>query len=879
STTEEFVVYDHIKLNTSINCDVVVNDYDVTLTVNVNESSATGFVEINIAGKTYYVLVENGKAVFVSDFIPGTYSCNVTYLGDDYFNPAETIVSFTVSQKNDSLANTTIDVEIGGFENDVIITAFVNESATGLIEFIIEDKAVYIAVNNGKAVYDVVLPAGEYNVMVTYLGDYKFSSNSTSRDFIVQDHMKLNTSIAGNVSVDGYNVTLTAEVIKFATGFVEFSLNGNSIFAELNDGVAVVNAVFLSGEYTVTATYLGDDDFNSNSTNITFRVDEIPQNETSIDSIVEINENNVTITVIVNENATGFVEFDFIGAESFTYYAPVIDGIAVYGGVLAAGRYVVEITYLGDEKFDTNTTTERFEVTGHIKKNTTLDCDVSVNGYLVNLTVNLESDATGFVCFFTGASEYYAPINDGKAVLMFNMHPGNYTFTVVYDGDENYNSANATVEIYVPEIEPEDANLTVSAVNSTITVTVNEEATGYVLVDVDGTGYYAIIEDGQATVNVIGLDEGEYEASVIYSGDDVFAPANATVSVTVPSSGKNDTPVDPEANISISAEGVEVSLPEDATGYVLIDVDGTGYYTAVENGKATFELPKLDLGNHTVSVTYTGDNKYASANATANVTIDGPVETIISDNLTKVEKAPDRFEAVFTDAEGNPLANTEVTFEIKGNVYKRTTDASGKAGMNINLESGVYEVKITNPVTGEVKFNTITVKSRFEDAHDLVKYFRNDSQYRIKVLGDDGNIAPKGTVVKFNINGVFYERSVDENGYVKMNINLNPGTYIITGEYKGCRVSNTITVLPILTADDLVKKYGEANPFEAKLVDGQGNPYANQKLEFNINGVFYYRTTNSNGIAKLNINLMPSAYIITTRYGDAALSNNVIVTT
>ena len=269
---------------------------------------------------------------------------------------------------------------------------------------------------------------------------------------------------------------------------------------------------------------------------------------------------------------------------------------------------------------------------------------------------------------------------------------------------------------------------------------------------------------------------------------------------------------------------------------------------------------------------------YEGAVAEVNVTVGEENKTIISKDLTKIEKAPDRFEANFTDAEGNALVNATVSFEINGNVYNRTTDANGTAGMNINLEAGEYTITITNPTTGETKQNTITVLSRFEDANDLVKYFRNESQYVITVLGDDGKIAPNGTVVTFNINGVFYNRTVNESGQVKLTINLNPGDYVITAEYKGCRVSNNITVLPVLTGNNITKKYGEPGAYEATLVDGQGNPFANQTITFNINGVFYNRTTDSNGIAKLNINLMPGEYIITANYGEARISNKVTVT-
>ena len=91
-------------------------------------------------------------------------------------------------------------------------------------------------------------------------------------------------------------------------------------------------------------------------------------------------------------------------------------------------------------------------------------------------------------------------------------------------------------------------------------------------------------------------------------------------------------------------------------------------------------------------------------------------------------------------------------------------------------------------------------------------------------------------------------------------------------------VSNKIKVLPILSAKDMAKKYGTSNQFVATLVDGQGKPYADQTVQFNINGVFYNRVTNSYGQARLNINLQPGQYIITSSYNGSSIANKVTIT-
>ena len=331
------------------------------------------------------------------------------------------------------------------------------------------------------------------------------------------------------------------------------------------------------------------------------------------------------------------------------------------------------------------------------------------------------------------------------------------------------------------------------------------------------------------------------------------------------------------AAINITEEAVVLFAPGDATGYLLVDVDGIGYYVPVYDGGAEFEMPLLAPGNYTVIATYTGDEDYGMTTEIANITVEEPPETIISEDLIKVEKSPDKFEATFTDINGTPLANTSVEFGLSGSTYKRTTDANGTASMNINLGEGIYAITMVNPVTGEEKMNSITVLPRII-SEDITKYYKNGTQFVAVVLDDEGNPAKAGEIVTFNINGVMYNRTVKEEGKVQMNVNLAAGNYTITTEYKGCKAANNIEVLPIVDTKDLTKKFGESTPFEATLLDGQGKPVAGQKVTFNINGVMYERTSGSDGVAKLNINLQAGEYIITSTFNNCNVANKVTIT-
>ena len=310
---------------------------------------------------------------------------------------------------------------------------------------------------------------------------------------------------------------------------------------------------------------------------------------------------------------------------------------------------------------------------------------------------------------------------------------------------------------------------------------------------------------------------------------------------------------------------------------ITFTINGVDYNrTTDENGTASMAI-NLPSGEYEVITTFDpGYNKTPTVNSNS-LTV---LTTVFGDDLVKVYKNESQYYATFLDGQGNPLASgTEVKFNINGVWYNRKITENGTAKLNINLPQGEYIITAVNPENGEMHTNNITVLSSITDNADLVKYYKNDSQYVVTVLGSDGNPVGAGENVTFNINGVMYTRQTNASGQAKLNINLQPGNYTITAEYNGCKVSNNIEVLPVLRANDLVKKYGVSDQFIAYLVDGQGKPFEGQNVTFNINGVFYNRLTDSDGRAILNIKLGAAmdTYIITSSYNGSSISNKISV--
>lgn len=307
---------------------------------------------------------------------------------------------------------------------------------------------------------------------------------------------------------------------------------------------------------------------------------------------------------------------------------------------------------------------------------------------------------------------------------------------------------------------------------------------------------------------------------------------------------------------------------------ITLTINGVSYNkTTDETGKASLNI-RLNAGNYTIISIFNGNEDYSASNILNNTIL--VVSTINSNDLVKMFRNESQFIATFFDSQGRLLSNQKVYFNINGVIYNKVTNDKGQAKLDINLRPGEYIITSYNGVTKEQKSAIIIVKSILVDNENLVKYYRNGSQYSVKALDCSGN-ALSNVNVTFNINGVFYTKMTNDEGIATLDINLKPGNYIVTAEFNGCTVSNDITVLQILYADDLQMVYGDGSTFDVTLLDGEGNLLADENITFNINGVFYTESTDNDGIARLNINLPPNEYIITSSYNGCNISNNITV--
>ena len=126
----------------------------------------------------------------------------------------------------------------------------------------------------------------------------------------------------------------------------------------------------------------------------------------------------------------------------------------------------------------------------------------------------------------------------------------------------------------------------------------------------------------------------------------------------------------------------------------------------LKDGAASITVADLAAGDHTISVSYSGDGKYAPITQNTTLTIKEPVKPIpkVTKKATKIVAKKKTFKAkvkvkkyTITLKSGKTLLKkVKVTLKVKGKTYKATTNKKGKATFKIkNLKKkGTYKAVI-----------------------------------------------------------------------------------------------------------------------------------------------------------------------------------------
>ncbi len=689
---------------------IIIEKENNTVVVYVGDN-ATGNVTVKVGNETYNATVINGTAIVnLTNVTPGVHDIEVIYSGDENHTNATIDTNINIPKHESPIKVNVGDISVG---DKATITVEVPDKATGVVTIEIDGEKYTKEIVNGVATFEVEgLTAGEKSVSAVYEGDSSYARNFTTDQFKVS---KVNSNLTVEIedAKVGENITVTVHVPSDATGQVLIDINGVGYYVNVTDGVGTIEIPYLpNGTYEVNFTYTGDDKYMSSTNKSTVTVSKLESFVIPTAHNIQVGENEIiklrvpvgatgTVTVVIDTEEYVFnLQNGALGAtysEGTKYNVAIAEGngeIIITG--IPKGEYTVSVKYNGDDKYLPAVNTTIFTVS---KKDTKMDVIDQGNG---TVKVVLPDDATGNVTVSDGNNTYIVEVINGTATIELNdTTPGKHDIEVKYSGDSDYSSNKTTISVEVPKhetpisVEVHDINV---GETETVIVTLPDGATGTVTIEINGKEYTTSdIVNGKATFNVNGLAFGNKTVAVKYSGDDKYQDNYTTGQFTVSKVSSTVTATGKDINVG-KDEVITATVPSDATGRVLVDINGVGYYGEIINGKAKIIIPELPSGKYTAKVVYEGDDKYLPSNNQVKFTVskvNAPISATGDDikpgeDATVVVKVP-------SDATGT------VTITVDGKKY--TADVKdGKAVFVITgLSKGDYDVDAS--YSGDKKYD------------------------------------------------------------------------------------------------------------------------------------------------------------------------------
>ena len=299
-----------------------------------------------------------------------------------------------------------------------------------------------------------------------------------------------------------------------------------------------------------------------------------------------------------------------------------------------------------------------------------------------------------------------------------------------------------------------------------------------------------------------------------------------------------------------------------------------------EDGFFKFNL-NLTQGTYDFDLKFLEDEFYSQSDLSFIVNVlrkDAPNISIEKDSLNVYET----LNILLKDNDGNGIGNKLLKIIISDNrgneetLYAETND-EGIVDLT-DLTSGIYNLAVSlenDEEYNDASFNSnisvmrketqIIYQNMTTTAVDVDTDGRIGKYFFITLKDKEGNLL-KNKHVQIGFKGNVYDRDTDENGSAKLQINLKyAGTYTFAvaylgdDEYNGSFIVAKIVVnkqKPSLTVPaKTYKASAKTKTITATFKSASGKAVNGKKITFTVNGKTYTATTDSNGVAKVNVSL------------------------
>ena len=801
----------------------------------VNETTRIYYSLNHWANTTHTGVYDASKlpsVVFDTNVTSGNIISNASRLNDglfyvDYLPTQYGYVNITV---NYSTGSYTLKINIVPDDSFSALQSLINQTVTGVLNLThgykyyedIDDEYI-----NGLTINKNNLTINAVNCTIDAKGIARIFTDINMSNIVINNiTFKNNNMTRGNLTINGVNVTVQNSGLHNITVLVGeaasvYLINNTELNAFNDNWNVVVNngTLYLSKNRFVNAIY------NTPSGLITSGV------------VVTVMGNKTYIILPMNQNVNATIWDDNrnpIRVDDYKIYTanvlnPKVNYTAKYsnghyyvnGLIVIEGNNTLTSEIVDTSRYSNITYKGALLIASWQAVNTTINltCDVVDNRVIIQVNIT-PRDAPGNITYiFIDSIEYNITLTNATGILNLSstlFDVGFHSVIAYYPAYQLYSGSIASGNFTITTNRNATINITADNIKdgspALINVTLPRDATGTVIIRINGTNYTKEftmgLVNGSVLLTVPGLAIGSYNVTVEYLGDinymngtnvtkfNVTSRFNTTIEFNMSTNYMFNTTIHVNATTNVT----------NATFIIYIDGISHGNVTAVNN---TIEFDITDVlmpGNHSVALEYLGDvDYYALLNATWFIVdkLDSPLNI-----NTTVESG-----VVVINVTVNETAEGNVLVKVNGTDYSYIAPVvNGSAVLTIrNLSPGQYNVTVT--YTGDDLFITNST------VMELTVPYNN-----IDVAVNDGIVYGMNATVTVYVPDTFTGNVtifVDGNEYGNATINttthtavlnvtgLNAGMHNVTAEYNGttgfaifnvARANATMNV----TVDDIV---------------------------------------------------------------------------
>ena len=496
------------------------------------------------------------------------------------------------------------------------------------------------------------------------------------------------------------------------------------------------------------------------------------------------------------------------------------------------------------------------------------------NDYSVTLKDKNGNVLSGKNLIFTFNGNNYTRTTDsnGVASLKINAAAGSYVISVLFEGDELYESSSSSTKVTVSKASTNISTATKYAVKGETYSVVLKDKDGNVLskknviLTYNGKTYNKTTNSkGIVSIKITGTVAKTYKLTYKFAGDEYYKASSGSVSLKV----KMATSLTGASTV-VKGNKYSVTL-KNANGNPLskrtvsFTINGKTYKkTTNSKGVASLKISLASPKAYDLKVKYAGSSYYGASEKDVSLFVKTPTKIINSGN--SIGKGT-KYYLTLKDSSNNVLSGKTVTITYRGKTYKKTTNSKGVVSLKINSAIGkTYALKYKFAGTKYYGPSSGSVNLRIKNATTLTgpasTTIIKGNAYKVTLKGDDGK-ALAGQKITFTFNGKTYTRTTNKKGVANLTINAAAGkTYKFSYKFAGTSYYNRSASGTINLAVKLktsLKNSGTVimnnTTYTVTLKDSDGKALANKPVNFTFDGKSYQNTTDANGTVGLLIDV------------------------